>query len=340
MPEISTIRDVARRAGVSLGTVSNYLNGTKNVSEAASKRIAEAIEELSFIPNTGPRVMRGHRSPAIGFAVTEDSDAFFAEVGRGIDDVARGVDYVTVSCFSNGSLDQERKYIRALAQMRVAGVVVVPGFAPDDHTHLDQLERSGTPVVYLGSDPGERIACSATVDGEAAGRMAGVHLLELGHRNIMFVGVPAGERQIRDRLAGMARAFSDFGLDPSLIRRMDVTDTSISAKADVARRILDLPDRPTALFCANDTVALAIEGMFLREGVRIPEDVAIVGHNDIEQASLAAVPITTIHVPSFELGRTAALMLLREGEPDHEHQRVIFDSQLVVRESTVGRRAI
>lgn len=335
MPEIATIRDVAELAQVSLGTVSNYLNGTKPIAAGTRERIEAAIEQLSFVPNSAGRIVRGGRSPAIGFVVPDAPDPFFAELGRGIEDVAREAGLVVVACNTDGIVDHELTYVRALAEMRVVGVAIMPAAVIPLH-HLDQLRSSGASIVLLGTDPGEFDACSITVDEVEGGRLAMQHLIALGRHDVVFVGGPGGERQIRDRIAGARSAMVEAGLDPETLRRVDTTGTSIASRSEVGSRIARLDPRPNGVFCANDTLALAVQGRLQRLGVRVPEDIALVGFNNINQTELAAVPLTTVAIPQYEIGRAAARLLLAEGQPGHQHERLEFPLGLVARESTLG----
>ena len=336
MPEISTIRDVAERAGVSTGTVSNFLNDTKPIAPRTRARIDEAITELRFVPNHASRVMRGERTAAVAFIVSDAPDPFFNEVARGIEDVAREAGHVLVLCNTGGVLSVEKQYVKALAAMRVAGAIVVPAFAGRDESHLNQLRDSGGTIVLLGADPGEYDTCCVSVDDVRGGQLALEHLVSLGHRSFVFVGGPGGERQMRDRLAGAQLALNEAGLDSALLRRVDAAGVSIAARAEVGERLAVLRRRPTAIFCASDSLALAVAGSFSRLGIRVPDDIAIVGYNNIDQSELAPIPITTIAIPQYEMGRTAAQLLLSEFIPGHEHSQTTFQPRLVARASTLG----
>jgi LacI family transcriptional regulator len=335
MPEISTVRDVADLAQVSLGTVSNYLNGTKPVAARTRERIEAAIEQLNFVPNSAGRIVRGGRSHAIGFVVPDAPDPFFAEVGRGIEDVARAAGHVLVACNTDGDFDVELTYVRALAEMRVVGAIVMPN-AGSPLRHLEQLSSSGAAIVLLGTDPGEFPACTVTLDDFEGGRLAVQHLIALGHRELLFVGGPGGDRQIRDRIAGARHALETAGLDPDSLQRVDATGASIAARSEIGTRIASMTPRPTGVFCANDSIALAVQGRLQRLGLSVPDDVAIVGFNNIEQTELASTPVTTIATPQYEMGRAAARLLLAESKPGHHHERLVFSPSLIARASTLG----
>ncbi|QNA93534.1 LacI family transcriptional regulator [Microbacterium sp. Se63.02b] len=210
----ATIRDVAHAAGVSVGTVSNFLNDTKPIAPDTRQRIEETIARLGFVPNNASRVMRGHRSLAIGLIVPDSPDPFFTDLARGVEDKARESGYVVVACNTDGIDAREISYVRALTEMRVAGAIVMPTSLATVAPHLQRLRQSGGRFVLLGEASSDIDACTIAFDDFAGGRAAADHLLALGHREILFVGGPGGERQISERLAGARAALEAAGLDP------------------------------------------------------------------------------------------------------------------------------
>ena len=325
-----TIRDVATAASVSLGTVSNYLNDGKPIAPETRSRIERAIAELDFVPNRAVKVMRGGRAPAIGYVVSDSPDPFFVEVARGIEDVARERGLVLVSCNTQGTREYERAYVTVLAEMRVTGAIVMPSFEHSD-VPFRSLRASGAGLVVLGD--WDEDTCTVGFDDDEGGRLAMQHLLDLGHRDVVYLGGPGGEHQIEHRYAA-AKAALDATPGARALRRIDAVDSTIGARAELAERVLELVPQPTAIFCASDSLALAVLNGLLRRGVRVPDDVSIVGFNDIAAAQLAVVPLTTIAVPQYEMGTAAARLLLEELEPGHQHQSITFTPELIVRDST------
>lgn len=324
----STVREVANRAGVSVGTISNYLNDRKPIAEPTRQRIEEAISELSFVPNTAVRVMRGARSRVIAFLVPDSGNPYFAEMLRGIEDVAVQHDHVVVTCNTGGRRDLERHYARALAELRVRATIVVPSASSEEQ--LAFLRESGSHVVGLGLGDAVAGHSAVVVDDVHGGWLAMTHLLEKGYRDIAYFGGPAADRQIHGRLAGCAAAVADFGLGPTDLMRFDAESNSPVDRSAAARRILTAASRPAAVVCANDVLALALQFEALRAGLRVPLDIAIVGYDDIEGASTAPVQLTTIRQPGYELGYRAAELAMRS--PD-DSAIVRFTPELVVRES-------
>lgn len=329
MPARSTVREVAERAGVSVGTVSNFLNDRKPIAEPTRERIAAAIDELNFVPNTAVRVMRGARSRVVAFLVPDSGNPYFAELLRGIEDVAVQHGHVVVTCNTNGQRDRELHYARILAELRVRAAIVVP--SASSANQLAILRESGCHIVGLGLGDALTGHSAVVVDDVHGGWLAMTHLLERGHRNIAYYGGPAADRQIEGRLGGCAAAATALGLDPGLLVRVDAKTNLPIDRSAAARAILDLEDRPTAVVCANDVLALAMEFEALRAGLRVPEDIAIIGYDDIEGASTAPVRLTTIRQPGYELGHDAAELAMRSPE---ETEIIQFSPDLIMREST------
>ncbi len=319
----STIRDVARSADVSLGTVSNYLSGKKPISDAMRARIEAAIAELQFVPNAAVRVMQGGRSHVIAFIVPDSGNPFFLEVARGIEDFAIDNGHVVVTCNTEGDLERERHYAKALSEMRVGAVIAVA--STSNEPLLSTLQKSGVRVVTLGRQLPGGLFPTIAVDDLRGGFIAMSHVLERGHRRVAFLGAPDAESQIRERFAGCVAAYSDAGLDPAELN-------SPTARSAASRAILALEPRPTAVVCANDVIALALEAEAIRAGLRIPEDLAIVGYDDIEGAAIAPIPLTTVYQPRYDLGHRAAELALSENYPASTEPP--FAPSLVVRTST------
>ncbi|TFC50488.1 LacI family transcriptional regulator [Cryobacterium sp. TmT2-59] len=329
-PSGSTIRDVARVAGVSLGTVSNYLNDVKPISPKTRVRIEQAIENLEFVPNRALRTMHGGRSPAIGFVVSDSPDPFFVEVARGVEDVIRSAGIVLVSCNTKGKQEYESSYVKVLAEMRVTGAIVMPSFEHSD-VPFRGLRASGAGLVVLGEWDDD--TCAISFDDRLGGQLAIEHLIELGHTDIVFLGGPGGEHQIEQRYLGALTALSPFSPDASL-RRVDAAGVTVQDRAFLADQVLALDPRPTAIFAASDTLALAVLNELLRRDIRVPGEMAVVGFNNIAAAQLAVVPLTTVSVPQYEMGIRAAQLLLDELRPGHVHQQLLLKPNLIVREST------
>lgn len=335
MAENATIKDVAALAGVSVGSISNFLTSKKAISDRQRERIQSAIDELGYIPNSAVRVMRGQRNSAIGFMIPDSSNPFFSEVARGVEDVAIEAGYVLVICNTNGDDARENHYARTLSEMRVVGAIATPLSASE--SNLSQLAASGASIVLLGSGDHPLAFSSVDVDDVEGGFLAARHLIERGHREIVFFGGPGADPQIHARFEGLRRGFVDSGLDPALIQRIDAPGASTSARLEGARSVIALSPRPTAAVCANDLLAIALEAELLRAGVDIPYQFEIVGYDDIDAAQTAPIPLTTIRQPQFEIGKAAATLLLRQAKDPGAQKHISFSPELIARSTTRER---
>ncbi len=332
-PSAPSMKDVAARAGVSLGTVSNVLNRPERVSDRTRRRVETAIETLGFVRNESARQLRGGGSRTLAYVVLDTSNPFFTDVARGIQETADAQGLVVYLCNSGDDPHRQAAYLDLLEQQRVEGVLITPADAADPG--IAALARRGMPVVVVDRGAGPD-RCSVTVDDVLGGDLATTHLLDIGHERIAFIGGPRALGQVADRIAGAERALARAGRGALTV--LETTHLDVSEGRRAGERLIGLPAarRPTAAFCANDLLALGLLQQMVRLGLRVPEDMAIVGYDDIEFAEAAAVPLTSVSQPRHLLGRTAAELLLAEahGGADHEHRQVVFDPELVVRTST------
>jgi LacI family transcriptional regulator len=331
-----TVREVAERAGVSVGTVSNALNRPHLVAVQTLARIRATIDEVGFVRNAAARQLRGTHSPAIGLVVLDIDNPFFTEVARGVEAAASDVDHLVILCSSAGDPARESKQLRLLEEQRVAGVLITPAGRQASKLQ-QQIRERGTPVVLLDRRSSRRDRCSIAVDDVTGGRLAGRHLIELGHTNIGLINGPPEISQCADRRAGLVSALEHASLRLAAANDIDMETLTIAAGEAAANRLLARRRRPTAVFCANDLLALGAEHALVAAGLRVPEDIAIVGYDDVAFAGMAFVPLTSIKQPAYELGHRAAELLLEEasGEP-HNHEQVLFTPEIVIRESTAG----
>jgi LacI family transcriptional regulator len=328
------MKDVASLAGVAVGTVSNVLNHPDLVRPLTRARVEAAMEELGFIPNGSARQLRAGRSRCLGLVVLDVTNPFFTEVARGVEDYAQAAGYAVILCNSDEAHDKERRYLRVLEEQRVRGILITPvhGRSPE----LRRIRDRGTPVVLLDR-PGSPGQCSVAVDDRRGGEIAVSYLLGLGHRSIALVNGPTAIRQCADRRWGAYRAVEHAGLDPeAVLTEVTVPAMNPRGGAAAAEDLLRAARRATAVFCANDMLALGLLRGLSQAGVSAPGDLAVVGYDDIEFAADAAVPLTSVRQPKYQLGRAAAELLLDEADraAEHEHRRIVFTPELVVRASS------
>lgn len=327
----SSIKEVARHAGVSIATVSNVLNRPDLVAPTTRQRVLEAITVLGYVRNDSARQLRAGHSRMVAVVVLDVANPFFTDVVRGVESIVDKTGNMVIVCNSGEDAQRERRQLDQLEEQRVRGVLITPT-GDASNPRLEQFIQRGIPVVLVDRGAGARNRCSVAVDDVLGGRLATTHLVEQGHERIAFVGGPMSIQQVADRHAG-AVAVAKQALQ---VYEMPTLTTACGRTA--AAQIAELParDRPTAVFCANDLLALGVLQEMTRRGLAVPDDMAIVGYDDIEFASAAAVALTSVAQPREQLGRTAAELLFDEiNEGDrHRHRQVLFEPELVVRESS------
>ncbi|WP_340539793.1 LacI family DNA-binding transcriptional regulator [Nocardioides sp. GXZ039] len=331
----ASVKDVAAAAGVSLGTVSNVLNRPDRVSTPTRERVERAMADLGFVRNESARQLRAGTSRTLAYVVLDAGNPFFTDVADGMDSAAEQAGLSLVLCNSGQRADREAAHLALFQQQRVQGLLVTP--VDPESPSLDAVRDRGTPVVIVDRTRTGSAFCSVAVDDVLGGRIAIEHLLDRGHTRIAFVGGPPDLGQVRDRLVGSRAAWADAGLPEGDLTETLTPTLDVEAGREAGARIAGLPKsrRPTAAFCANDMTALGLLQHAIGNGVRVPEDLAIVGYDDIQFAGAAAVPLTSVRQPRTELGRAAAELAIDEAtNPAHEHQQVIFTPELVAREST------
>jgi LacI family transcriptional regulator len=337
----ASIRDVALRAGVSVGTVSNVLNRPDVVSPPTRERVLAAIESLGFVRNESARHLRAGSSRTVGLVVLDIANPFFTDVARGVEDVVNEQGLALILCNADDRPEKAAAYLSVLAEQRVQGVLITP--TAQLSPHLEAMRQRGVPVVLLDRRAPGPDQCSVAVDDVVGGQLAAEHLLERGHERIAFIGGSSGLPQVQERHAGVERAVRQrFGSDEQLTVFSPETLTVLGGR-ETGALIVGMPEarRPTAAVCANDLIALGLLQEMVRHGVRVPDDFAIVGYDDIDFAGAAAVPLSSVRKPRQELGRRAAELLIEEANAHetHLHQQLVYEPTLVVRESSMVRRA-
>lgn len=329
-----SLRDVAKAAKVSVGTVSNVLNRPEVVAPETLARVQGTIKDLGFVPNGFARHLRSGNSRTLGLIVPDVANPFFTEVARGVEDAASKRDYAVFLCNSDESATKEDRYINILMEQQVRGVLITPTDVKSDR--LDAMRERGIAVTLVDREIKGRKQCSVSVDDIHGGQLGIEYLTGLGHTEIAWVCGPDSIPQVADRGAGVAKAAKFAGATVETIR---VSLMNTTQGEEAAKKILALKTIPTAIFCANDLLALGVMRTLRENKLRIPEQVSVLGYDDIEFAASAAVPLSSISQPAYQMGVTAADLLLNECEEaeTHEHQQIRFQPQLVERAST-GKR--
>jgi LacI family transcriptional regulator len=297
-------------------------------------RVQGTIKDLGFVPNGFARHLRSGHSRTLGLIVPDVANPFFTEVARGVEDAASKRDYAVFLCNSDESASKEDRYINVLIEQQVRGVLITPADVKSDR--LDAMRDRGIAVALVDREIKGRKQCSVSVDDVHGGQLGIEYLTGLGHTDIAWVCGPDSIPQVADRGAGVAKAAKFAGAKVETIR---VSLMNTTQGEEAAKKILALKTIPTAIFCANDLVALGVMRTLRENKFKIPEQVSVLGYDDIEFAASAAVPLSSISQPAYQMGVTAADLLLNECEEaeTHEHQQIRFQPQLVERAST-GKR--
>lgn len=328
-----SIKDVAATAQVSLGTVSNFLNNPEVVKPSTASRILVAIESLGYVRNDVARQLKAGRSFIIGMIVPDTSNPFYSEIIRGAEDSSSLHAYSLISGNSANQSIREIDYLKLFEQQSVGGILISPN--GDVLDNLKNLRVHGIKAVLVDHKVKRGDACSVSVDDISGGLLATKHLLERGARKVLFVGGSQSITQVRSRLTGALEALKNF--EGSEIEIVESKDMTVLSGRAVGNDIIKRPkaSRPDAIFAANDLIALGILQSFILDNrVRVPQDISIIGYDDIPFAESALVPLTSIRQPSYELGKVSLELLLDEiSNPHHKHKQVTFKPELIIRES-------
>ncbi len=330
---MATMKDVAERSGVSVTTVSHVVNGTRYVSEEVRLRVERVMEEIGYRPNVLARGLRRGEATLLGLVVPDATNPYFAEIARAVADACSERGYAVIVCNSDGRRDREKEAVEVLAANRVGGIFLVNvGVTERDAALFEGLD---IPMVMLDREiPGIAVD-SIQIDNAHGGRQATEHLLALGHRRIACIAGPSQVSPSADRVTGYRQALEALGVafDPGLVERGDFTPSS---GYDCARSLMAREKRPTAIFACNDLMAFGAITALAESGLSVPDDVSVVGFDDIALAAYFNPSLTTVAQPRLEMGRAAAKILLermRDGTLPRRRP-VLMNTTLVVRRSS------
>jgi LacI family transcriptional regulator len=328
-----SLRDIAKHAGVSVGTASNVLNRPGLVAPETVKRVQQVMDELGYIPNGYVKQMSVGHSRTLGLVVPNVFNPFFAEVARGVEDAAAKKNYAVFICNTDESPDREERFMGVLVEQLVKGVLITPTSMKP--AHIKTLRERGISVGLLSAPGKSSSECSVTVNDVFGAEIAIEHLVEFGHKHIAWICGPDSIPQVIDRTKGVAIAAKHHKIQVDTVRSPSM---KFDGGVQAAEEILAMNPRPTGIFCANDLLALGVMRTLLAAGVKIPEDISLIGYDDIEFALTAPVPLSSIIQPAYQLGYTATQLLLSECDSieTHAHQDVRFQPELIARASTAA----
>jgi len=332
-PGNTTIRDVARLSGVSPMTVSRVINDSERVSPETRKRVEEAISELGYVPSRLARGLSRQRTGTLAVIVPDVANPFFTAVVRAAEEVARRADYHVILCDTRADLSVERDVIEELIAHRVEGMVIAP-VSDRSATHLRRLAEFGVPFVLIDRTiPG--VDCDVVLgDSSGGARQLVDHLVSLGHRRIGFIVESDDVSTARDRRKGYEAALNAAGIafDPALVAHAPPDPGGGSAGM---ARLLELEERPTAVFTVNNLVALGAIEAVRAAGLEVPDDVALVCFDDIEYASRLYPFLTAMEQPAQTFGTLGTQLLLEriEGRGPERRHEVVLPGEFIIRKS-------
>ncbi len=303
-----TIKDVARESGVNISTVSRALNNSYGVNERTREHVAAVAARLNYSPNRVARGLVTGRSHSLGLILSDIRNPFFAEVARGAEDAARAGKCDLVLCNSDLDADKQMHYVRSLLEKRIDGILMNSVSALSREQQA-LLTASGVPIVLLNRPASNQGFSTVCANNEAGGAMAARYLLELGHRKIAHLTGPKQHGNLSDRTRGFVRAL--LAAKNAIHPIVRYGKFNFAGGADLTRKLLDAHPDVTAIFAANDVMAFGVVKAVLERGLRIPEDLSLIGFDNIEFSGIVHPPLTTIHQPKYEMGQAAVEILLR-----------------------------
>jgi LacI family transcriptional regulator len=328
-----TIADVAKRAGVSKMTVSRVINGSGYISQETRERVEKAIQELDYIPNSLARSLRFKRTRTIGLVLTDITNPFFTTLARGVEDAASEHGFSVIFCNTDESGEEESRYVNVLTQKQVDGLLLVPTAGTPDSIMF--LENRRLPFVLLDRRVPDHRVDVVRCDSEQAAFVLVNHLLSLGHQRIAALGGSAHITSSTDRVAGYRRALHAAGLEHEA-RRAFFSSFTIEGGYLAAKKALAMQPSPTALFAANNFIAIGAFRALREAGLGVPDDLSLVSFDDLPVVIGSDPFLTIVEQPAYDMGYRATQLLLERLEDNGpaEPQDIILPVKLIIRASS------
>jgi len=326
-----TIRQIAKHANVSLGTVSHVLNGSAVVRETLRTRVLEAMSTLSYEPSQLARGLRGNSINLMGMIIQDVTNPFFPAIIRGAEDLAYKHGQRLVLCNTDNDADKEISYLADLRCFRPSGMLIIPGI---DSKIIESIRPTDPPIVFVARCPASWKGDFVAADNEGGGYQAASHLLQLGHRNMAVITGPLHLSTAVARLNGFKTRLLEEGISlmPEYIHEARFNSES---GYTASLRLFQMLPRPTAIFASNDLLAFGVLAAIRHLNLRCPEDISVVGFDNLDFAEYSAPALTTIHESGYQMGATACRLLLdRMKEPQKAVGRIILPTELRIRSST------
>lgn len=325
-----TIYDVAKKAGVSIATVSKVVNNTGRISEKTRKKVIDIINTMDYQPSSVAAALTGKKTFTIGVIVPDIVNPFFAEVARALENKARETGYAIILCSTDYKSKREQEYLDLLLKKQVDGVIMAT--EPNDMEPFRKLNERNVPLLLFSVDPYSLVSNVVTTDNVRGGYIAGHYLLQKGHRRLAIIA-EKNRQSGRARLSGFLQALSEEKLELAEEYMINSRSTIQEAKA-AARRLLSLSERPTAVFTATDLIAIILINEARKVGLKIPEDISVIGFDNTIYAEIADPGLTTIAQPIKELANQSFHQLLQSIEKSGvTGRRIMLSPELIERSS-------
>lgn len=330
---MSSIKDVARRANVSISTVSHVVNATRFVSESSREQVQAAIRELGYVPSAVARSLKSNSTKTLGMLIPNCTNPYFAEIVRSVEDHCFGAGYTLILCNTDDEPRRQSVYLQVLSEKRIDGLIIIS--TGNDSELLALVEGLTIPTVLLDREI-NHVQCDLVETAHVQGAMmATEHLIALGHKRIACIGGPADLNSSIQRIQGWRNALSNAGLSDEAAQLVWHSDFTSQGGFDAMKQVLQSPVKPTAVFVCNDLMGIGALSAAHEAGIRIPQDLSVVGFDDIELAHFTSPPLTTIVQPKQRMGVMAVDMLLERIQSKRQQaKQVLLQPSLVVRASS------
>lgn len=332
---MASIKDVALRAQVSITTVSHVINRTRFVSDKVRAEVETAVRELGYVPSAVARSLKSNTTRTIGMLIPNCTNPYFAEIVRSVEDHCFEAGYTLILCNTDDDPHRQGVYLQVLSEKRIDGMIIISTGQDEDLLRL--LKGLPIPTVLLDRDIDE-VNCDLVQNAHMQGaQMATQYLVDLGHRRIACLAGPDDLTPSTQRIEGWREALAHNGLTDESAHLLWHSDFSSQGGYATMQTILAQPQRPTAVFVGNDLMGMGALSAAHEAGIRVPQDMSLIGFDDIELAHFTSPALTTIAQPKDRIGVAAVDMLLERIQGGRvEARKVLFQPELIVRHSTAG----
>ncbi|QCK14984.1 LacI family DNA-binding transcriptional regulator [Mangrovivirga cuniculi] len=333
-----TIKDIARELNISPSTVSRALKDHPDISKDTKKAVSDLAKKYNYQPNAIALSLRSRKTNTIGVVVPQIVHFFFSNVISGIEDIAYDKGYNVMVCQTNELQEREEKSVQALLASRVDGLLVSLSKETKTYDHLRKVTDGGTPMVFFDRKSDDFDVSSVVIDDYQGGYQATEHLAKQGYKKIAHLAGPLNLTLSKSRYAGYQQALKDYGLDYRRDYVIECANGTIEEGYEKTKPLLDLRDKPDAVFAANDPAAIGALKAIKDSGLKVPQDIGVIGFSDWQLASLVEPALSSISQPGYEMGAEAARLMFKALEAEKgeevEKENIVLKTNVISREST------